>query len=59
VFAAMGVKYDDAYFFKKVFEETGALSNTVLFLNLANDPPIERLITPRVALTVAEFLAFV
>jgi V/A-type H+/Na+-transporting ATPase subunit B len=58
VFAAMGVKYDDAYFFKKVFEETGALSNTVLFLNLANDPPIERLITPRVALTVAEFLAF-
>lgn len=58
VFAAMGVKYDDAYFFKSVFEETGAINNTVLFLNLANDPPIERLITPRVALTVAEFLAF-
>ncbi len=58
VFAAMGVKYDDAYFFKKVFEETGAIDSTVLFLNLANDPPIERLITPRVALTVAEFLAF-
>ncbi len=58
IFAAMGVKYDDAYFFKKVFEETGAINNTVLFLNLANNPSIERLITPRVALTVAEFLAF-
>jgi V/A-type H+-transporting ATPase subunit B len=58
VFAAMGVKYDDAHFFKTVFEETGAINNTILFLNLANDPPIERLITPRVALTAAEFLAF-
>ena len=58
VFAAMGVKYDVANFFIRSFEETGALENVVLFLNLADDPSIERLITPRAALTVAEFLAF-
>ncbi|MCK5548091.1 MAG: V-type ATP synthase subunit B [Thermoplasmata archaeon] len=58
VFAAMGIKYDVARFFIKSFEESGALENVVLFLNLANDPPIERLITPRTALTIAEYLAF-
>jgi len=58
VFAAMGIKYDVANFFIRSFEETGALENVVLFLNLADDPSIERLITPRTALTVAEFLAF-
>jgi V/A-type H+-transporting ATPase subunit B len=58
VFAAMGIKYDVANFFVRSFEETGALENVVLFLNLADDPSIERLITPRTALTVAEFLAF-
>jgi len=58
VFAAMGIKYDVANFFIRSFEETGALENVVLFLNLADDPSIERLITPRTALTMAEFLAF-
>ncbi len=58
VFAAMGIKHDDAEFFRKSFEETGALNNVVMFLNLADDPSIERLITPRCALTVAEYLAF-
>lgn len=58
VFAAMGVKHDDAEFFRRSFEESGALSNTVMFLNLADDPPMERIITPRAALTLAEFLAF-
>ena len=58
VFAAMGIKYDIAQFFQKSFEESGVLENVVLFLNLADDPPIERLVTPRAALTIAEFLAF-
>jgi len=58
VFAAMGIKYDVANFFIRSFEETGALENVVLFLNLADDPSIERLLAPRTALTVAEFLAF-
>ena len=58
VFAAMGIKHDDAFFFINNFEETGALKNVVMFLNLADDPSIERIITPRVALTVAEYLAF-
>ncbi|MGC8764532.1 MAG: V-type ATP synthase subunit B [Brevinematia bacterium] len=58
VFAAMGIKNDDAFFFINNFEERGALENVVMFLNLANDPPIERIVTPRVALTVAEYLAF-
>lgn len=58
VFAAMGIKYDTARFFTDSFEESGALENVVLFLNLADDPTIERLLTPRTALTVAEFLAF-
>jgi len=58
VFAAMGIKYDVARSFMQSFEESGVLENVVLFLNLADDPSIERLITPRTALTVAEFLAF-
>ncbi|MDR1194134.1 MAG: V-type ATP synthase subunit B [Peptococcaceae bacterium] len=58
VFAAMGVKYDVADFFRRSFEESGALSRVVMFLNLANDPVAERVITPRAALTAAEYLAF-
>ncbi|WP_066713695.1 V-type ATP synthase subunit B [Clostridium sp. Marseille-P299] len=58
VFAAMGVKYDVADFFRRTFEESGASSHVTMFLNLANDPVIERLITPKVALTAAEYLAF-
>ncbi len=58
VFAAMGTKHEEAQFFRKDFEESGSLKNVVMFLNLADDPSIERLITPRVALTVAEHLAF-
>jgi len=58
VFAAMGVKHDVARFFIRSFEESGALENVALFLSLADDPSIERLITPRSALTLAEFLAF-
>ena len=58
VFAAMGVKYDVAEYFKRRFEECGASSHVVMFLNLSNDPVVERLITPKVALTVAEYLAF-
>lgn len=58
VFAAMGVKYDVAEFFRRTFEESGAADHVVMFLNLANDPVVERLITPKVALTVAEYLAF-
>ena len=58
VFAAMGVKYDVADFFRRTFQESGASDHVVMFLNLANDPVVERLITPKVALTVAEYLAF-
>jgi V/A-type H+-transporting ATPase subunit B len=58
VFAAMGVKYDVADFFRRSFEESGAIERVVMFLNLANDPVVERIITPRAALTVAEYLAF-
>lgn len=58
VFAAMGVKYDVAEFFRKTFEESGASSHVAMFLNLSNDPVVERLITPKVALTAAEYLAF-
>lgn len=58
VFAAMGVKHDVAEFFRKTFEESGASSHVTMFLNLANDPVVERLITPKVALTAAEYLAF-
>merc|ERR1712113_1263026 len=58
VFAAMGVNMETARFFKQDFEENGALERVTLFLNLANDPTIERIITPRLALTTAEFLAY-
>lgn len=58
VFAAMGVKYDVADFFRRTFEESGVSDHVAMFINLANDPVVERLITPKVALTVAEYLAF-
>jgi V/A-type H+-transporting ATPase subunit B len=58
VFAAMGVKFDTAQFFRKSFEDSGALDRTVMFLSLANSPSIERILTPRFALTCAEYLAF-
>ena len=58
VFAAMGVKYDVAEYFKRKFEECGASAHVAMFLNLSNDPVVERLITPKVALTAAEYLAF-
>ena len=58
VFAAMGVKNDVAAYFKRAFEESGVLDKVVMFLNLSGDPVVERIITPRAALTVAEYLAF-
>eukprot|EP01024_Parvocaulis_polyphysoides_P060195 TRINITY_DN653_c0_g2_i1.p1 TRINITY_DN653_c0_g2~~TRINITY_DN653_c0_g2_i1.p1 ORF type:complete len:493 (-),score=118.56 TRINITY_DN653_c0_g2_i1:198-1676(-) len=58
VFAAMGVNMETAHYFKQDFEENGSMEKTVLFLNLANDPTIERIITPRIALTTAEYLAY-
>ena len=58
IFAAMGVKYDVAEFFRRTFNESGVSDHVVMFLNLANDPVVERLITPKVALTAAEYLAF-
>ncbi|MBP0979444.1 MAG: V-type ATP synthase subunit B [Oscillospiraceae bacterium] len=58
VFAAMGVKNDVANYFKESFKKAGVLQNVVMFLNLSNDPIIERILTPRCALTVAEYLAF-
>ncbi|MDO4943863.1 MAG: V-type ATP synthase subunit B [Ruminococcus sp.] len=58
VFGAMGVKNDVADYFKRCFEETGVLERVAMFLNLSNDPIIERILTPRCALTCAEYLAF-
>eukprot|EP01027_Heterolobosea_sp_BB2_P023836 GEZU01035859.1.p1 GENE.GEZU01035859.1~~GEZU01035859.1.p1 ORF type:complete len:396 (+),score=130.40 GEZU01035859.1:717-1904(+) len=58
VFAAMGVNMETARFFKQDFEENGSMERVTLFLNLANDPTIERIITPRLALTTAEYLAY-
>ncbi|GAB4354269.1 MAG: ATP synthase subunit B [Gammaproteobacteria bacterium] len=58
VFAAMGVSYADARLFQEEFESSGVLGNVVMFINLADDPPMERLILPRTALTAAEYLAF-
>jgi V/A-type H+-transporting ATPase subunit B len=58
VFAALGIKHEEAEFFREELEETGALHKSVLILNLADDSPIERILTPRVAQTVAEYLAF-
>ena len=58
VFAAMGITNDEADFFIREFEKTGALAHSVVFINLANDPTLERIATPRMALTAAEYLAF-
>jgi len=58
VFAAMGITFEEANFFTKSFTETGAIDRTVMFVNLANDPAVERLATPKMALTAAEYLAF-
>jgi len=58
VFAAMGVKHDVAAYFRESFTESGALARVTMFLNLADDPPVERLVTPRAALSLAEYLAF-
>ncbi len=58
VFAAVGITHEEASFFMRDFEKTGALENAVLFLNLANDPSVERIITPRLALSTAEYLAY-
>jgi V/A-type H+-transporting ATPase subunit B len=58
VFAAMGIKHDEANFIRESLEQSGAIKNTIMFLNLADDPAIERIATPRVALTAAEYLAF-
>ena len=58
VFGAMGVNMETARFFRSNFEESGAMGRTALFLNLANDPTIERIITPRLALCTAEYLAY-
>ncbi|OQW92233.1 MAG: V-type ATP synthase subunit B [Beggiatoa sp. IS2] len=58
VFAAMGVSYNDARFFQQEFESSGVLNNVVMFINHADEPPMERLILPRTALTAAEYLAY-
>ncbi len=58
VFIAMGLEHDDAAFFRDSFGETGAIKNVAMFLNLADDPAVERLVTPRAGLTLAEYLAF-
>ncbi|WP_368644899.1 V-type ATP synthase subunit B [Alkalibacterium putridalgicola] len=58
VFAAIGITFEEAEFFMNDFKETGAIDRSVLFINLANDPAIERIATPRMALTAAEYLAF-
>ncbi len=58
VFAAVGITHEESSFFIRDFEKTGALENAVLFLNLADDPSVERIITPRLALTTAEYLAY-
>lgn len=58
IFAAMGVSHDTAEFFHRSLAESGALEKTAMFLSLADDPPVERLVTPRSALTLAEYLAF-
>jgi len=58
VFAAMGITFDEANFFMEDFRKTGAIDRSVMFVNLANDPAIERIATPKMALTAAEYLAF-
>ncbi|MEM0349963.1 MAG: V-type ATP synthase subunit B [Candidatus Caldarchaeum sp.] len=58
IFAAVGVQNDEARYFRRSLEESGAIKRSALFLNLADDPAIERIVTPRIALTLAEYLAF-
>ena len=58
VFAAIGITFEESEFFVQEFKRTGAIDRTVLFTNLANDPAVERIATPRMALTAAEYLAF-
>ncbi|MDZ5000414.1 V-type ATP synthase subunit B, partial [Clostridium perfringens] len=58
VFAAIGITFEESQFFVDEFQKTGAIDNAVLFMNLASDPAIERIATPRMALTTAEFLAY-
>ena len=58
VFAAMGITFEESNYFVESFKETGAIDRTILFVNLANDPAVERIATPRMALTAAEYLAF-
>ncbi len=58
IFAAMGITYEEAQYFINDFRQTGALERSVVFLNLANDPAVERLVTPRLALTAAEYFAY-
>ena len=58
VFAAMGITFEESNFFVQSFKDTGAIDRTVMFINLANDPAVERISTPRMALTAAEYLAF-
>ncbi len=58
VFAAMGITFEESEFFINSFKETGAIDRTVMFVNLANDPAVERIATPKMALTAAEYLAF-
>ncbi|EZQ06999.1 ATP synthase subunit B [Candidatus Acidianus copahuensis] len=58
VFGAIGVRYDDAMFFRKFFEETGAINRVAMFVSLANEPPMMKILTPRTTLSLAEYLAF-
>ena len=58
VFAAVGITFEESNYFVNSFKETGAIDRTVMFMNLANDPAVERIATPRMALTAAEYLAF-
>jgi V/A-type H+-transporting ATPase subunit B len=58
VFSAIGIRYDEYLFFRKFFEETGAINRVAMFMSLANDPPALKILTPRTALTLAEYLAF-
>ena len=58
VFAAIGITFEEAEYFMEDFRQTGAIDRSVLFMNLANDPAIERIATPRMALTAAEYLAY-
>src|SRR5690606_19754248 len=58
VFAAVGITFEESNFFIEEFKKSGAIDRTVMFINLANDPAIERIATPRMAITAAEYLAF-